>query len=63
MSMINIALLFAWGKPDLKPCWWPTSGWPCKAAACWPSDFHLHHHKNQIVAGASPFSLACCYGC
>ena len=27
MSVINLALLFAWGKPDIRsPCWWLTWG-------------------------------------
>ena len=47
MSMINIALLFAWGKPDLKPVLVAYLGLaPARRLPAGHRDLHLHHHQE-----------------
>ena len=47
MSMINIAMLFAWGKPDLKPVLVAYLGLhPAGRLPAGHRDLHLHHHPQ-----------------
>ena len=47
MSMINIAMLFAWGKPDLKPVLVAYLGLILQGGCLLGDrDVHLHHHAQ-----------------
>jgi ABC-2 type transport system permease protein len=56
MSMINIALLFAWGKPDLKPVLVAYLGLALQGGCLLAiGTFISTTTKNQIVAGGVTF--------
>jgi ABC-2 type transport system permease protein len=44
MSVLNIAMLFMWGKPDLKPVLVAYLGLLLQGACL--RDFHFHHHQE-----------------
>ena len=59
MSMLNIALLFAWGKPDLKPVLVAYLGLLLQGGMpAGHRGLHLHHDRNQIIAGIATFFVS-----
>jgi ABC-2 type transport system permease protein len=59
MSMINIALLFAWGKPDLKPVLVGYLGLVLQGGALLAVGALISTMtKNQIIAGIATFFLS-----
>ena len=58
MSMINVAMLFLWGKPDLKPVLVAYLGLILQGACLLAiGTFISTTTKNQIVAGAATFGV------
>jgi ABC-2 type transport system permease protein len=59
MSMVNIALLFAWGKPDLKPVLVAYLGLLLQGAALLAIGALISTMtRNQIIAGIATFFVA-----
>ena len=65
MSVLNIAMLFAWGKPDLEAGAGGLPGAdPARRHACWPSGpSSPPSPRTRSSPAASPSSSACCCGC
>ena len=59
MSMLNIALLFAWGKPDLKPVLVGYLGLLLQGACLLAIGALISTMtKNQIIAGIATFFVS-----
>ena len=64
MSMLNIAMLFAWGKPDLKPVLVAYLGLILQGATLLPSGSSSPPPRaTRSLRAASLFSCACSSGC